>query len=199
MVCCRPRSSRGTAVWPHPSRASEVAVRTGTSRPGPSGTRGCRLRFRSRFRTWSPSHSLMSMARAGQAAAALRAFAAWSGGGLSTSSTTTPSSSRWSNTSPAFNTHWPDETHLSWSTVTFTSGVLRDWRLPEPDDRVDEPGSDCAPTGSRDIGGLGERALEVGTGVHHQVARHDVALGHDGHRQIGQAAGDAVDDLHQRR
>src|SRR5258707_15350238 len=114
------------------------------------------------------------------------------------SSTTTPSSSRWSNTSPAFSTHWPGDTHLSWSTVTFTSGVLRDRRQPHPDDSVDEAGSDCGPIGSRDISALGERTLEVGARVHHQVASHDVSFRNDGHRQVGQTAGDAVDDLHER-
>src|SRR3954469_12910485 len=135
---------------------------------------------------------------AGQTAAALRTLTACSSAGLPSIRITTPSSSRWSKTSPAFRTHWPDETHLSWSTVTFMSGLLRDGCAPQPDDGVDEAGCNGRPGGSRHAVAVSEGALEVGTGVHHQVAHHDVAFGHDGHRQLGQAAGDAVDDSDQR-
>src|ERR1700733_561298 len=65
------------------------------------------------------SHSSMWMASAGQPAAALRALSACSAGGLSLSSSTTPSSSRWSKSSGAGITQFPEDAHLSWSTVTF--------------------------------------------------------------------------------
>src|SRR3954451_21867077 len=60
----------------------------------------------------------MLMARAGQSAAARRTASCSSGGGAASSTSAMPSSSRWSNTAPAASTHWPEATHLSWSTIT---------------------------------------------------------------------------------
>src|ERR1700730_6624376 len=105
------------------------------------------------------SHSSMWMASAGQPAAALRALSACLAGGSSFSRTTTPSSSRWSKISGACITQFPDEAHLSWSTVTFiifysqllhscgvtgasqspTTASIR----PEPAACHDEPGTDA--------------------------------------------------------
>ena len=45
-----------------------------------------------------------------------------SASGVALSSTTTPSSSRWSKTSGAAATHWPAAMHLSWSTATRMNG-----------------------------------------------------------------------------
>src|ERR1700726_1596156 len=66
------------------------------------------------------------MARAGHSAAARLTPSASSAGGLGASRMTRPSSSRWSNTSGALSTHWPEEMHLSVSIVTFMGFLLSD-------------------------------------------------------------------------
>ncbi len=63
-------------------------------------------------------YSSMVMACAGHTAAAWRTSASRCAGGPASSSTTMPSSSRWSNTSPAVSTHCPEPMHLSCAAVT---------------------------------------------------------------------------------
>src|SRR4051794_9373138 len=76
------------------------------------------------------------MACAGQRATARRTASCRSAGGLSSSRNTMPSSSRWSNTAAAESTHWPEATHLSWSTITRMAVCLseRDGELVHPVD-----------------------------------------------------------------
>lgn len=65
-------------------------------------------------------HSETAIADAGHTAAACRTSARRSAGGLASSRSTRPSSSRWSNTSSAASTHCPAPTHFPWSTTMFT-------------------------------------------------------------------------------
>src|SRR5271156_6650162 len=151
------------------------------------------------------SHSSMSMASAGQPAAALRALSACSAGGFSFSRTTTPSSSRWSKSSGACITQLPDEAHLSWSTVTFIPFysqlpliVRGDRCQPESHDRVDQTGTGGLPRRTRHGCACGHCPFTLGTGVHQQVPGHQVAFHPNVDRQLGQAAVDPVDHLDQR-
>src|SRR6516162_8911760 len=125
------------------------------------------------------SHSSMWMASAGQPAAALRALSAWSAGGFSFRSTTTPSSSRWSKISGACITQFPDDAQMSWSTVTFIIFysqllllVRGDRRQPESHDRIDQTGTSGLPRRTRHGCARGHCPFTLGAGVHQQVARH---------------------------
>src|SRR6185312_10577036 len=103
----------------------------------------------------------MSIAMAGQAAAALRTLAACSDGGVAMSRSTTPSSSGWATTSPALSTHWPDDTHFCWSRGTVRSWHLRYRCLPYADDSVDQPGGHRRPTRPGHPVAVGEGPFEV--------------------------------------
>src|ERR1700734_2616082 len=134
------------------------------------------------------SHSSMWMASAGQPASALRARSACSAGGFSSSTTTTPSTSRWSKISGACITQFPDDAHLSWSTETFIinfSLVRRDRRQPQSDDRVDETGSGGLPGRPRRGCTCGQSPFAIGAGVDQQIARHQVAFHPNVDREFG--------------
>src|ERR1700761_1603517 len=128
------------------------------------------------------SHSSMWMASAGQPAAALRAFSACSAGGGSLSSSTTPSSSRWSKISGACITQFPEEAHLSWSTINFIVFysqllllVRGHRRQPEADDRIDQTGTGGLPRRTRHGCACSHCPFTLGTGVHQQIPGHQVA------------------------
>src|ERR1700730_15905290 len=191
-------------------RAAPSSITSGGGANGqpaarPNGYSGMSETASVAVRVSDTSHSSMWMASAGQPAAALRALSSCLAGGSSFRRTTTPSSSRWSKISGACITQFPDEAHLSWSTVTFIIFysqllliVRGDRRQPESHDRVDQTGTGGLPRRTRHGCACGHCPFTLGTGVHQQVAGHQVAFHPNVDRQRGQAAVDPVDHLDQR-